>query len=359
MVTFVIGGGINNFGNAPNFNDLNFTGDTVPRDQFNLHSAPTPVVHPNQNPFIGGNVGDADFGTNPEGGIVPEGNRIPEVQHTGTLTIGGQPPSLVEDPASIEIQRSFAHGHDGAPIEVADQPQTHLNMAGFNPEEYTPAPPVVAPHNPHDGVLNVRPATSLPAEPLEGEGWTETGQPLEHVWPADDVRFTINPDDFGGGSFRTRITPEGDVIYMAGARQGQRDGNASFDIGAELGFDIGEGFGYVEISHSDPNWSGASQRVSGGVEFPLGNGNIGFTAGTNLDNHAIQTGAYIRGNHDESTTFRVNVNTSDPAIFGGNPNLSGDLTIRNEDPGNVGLRFFGSYSNDRGLSGGAMTLIRF
>ena len=82
MVTFVLGGGFNNFGNAPNPNDLNFTGVTVPRDQFNLHPAPTPAVHPDQNPFIGGNVGDADFGINPEGGRDPLDGQFEGVQNT-------------------------------------------------------------------------------------------------------------------------------------------------------------------------------------------------------------------------------------------------------------------------------------
>lgn len=92
MVTFVLGGGFNNFGNAPNPNDLKFTGVTVPRDQFNLHPAPTPAVHPDQNPFIGGNVGDADFGINPEGGRDPLDGRFEGVRNTGMFPFDPKPP---------------------------------------------------------------------------------------------------------------------------------------------------------------------------------------------------------------------------------------------------------------------------
>ena len=66
-----------------------------------------------------------------------------------------------------------------------------------------------------------------------------------------------------------------------------------------------KGSGHVQIAHDDPNWTGARQRISGGVEVPLGNGDIGFTVGTNLDSDAIQANAYYGGNVDDETTFRV------------------------------------------------------
>lgn len=43
------------------------------------------------------------------------------------------------DSASSEIQHRFSHGFDGPSVEMADRPQTHLNMDGFSPEEYMPA----------------------------------------------------------------------------------------------------------------------------------------------------------------------------------------------------------------------------
>jgi len=140
--------------------------------------------------------------------------------------------------------------------------------------------------------------------------------------------------------------------------QSPEDENASYYLAGRVNFNVGEGSGHVQIAHDDPNWTGARQRISGGVEVPLGNGAIGFTVGTNLDSDAIQANAYYGGNVDD-TTFRVGVNTSDPTLFGGNPTVTGELNIRDDGTRGWGARLFGSFSNDRGLQGGARVLFEF
>jgi len=120
-------------------------------------------------------------------------------------------------------------------------------------------------------------------------------------------------------------------------------------------FDVGDGGSHVQIAHDDPNWTGARQRISGRVEVLLGNGNIGFTAGTNLDSDAIQAVAHYRGNHDDGT-FRIGVNTSGPSFLGGNPTVSGEFTIRDDGSRAWRAAVFGSFNNDRGLQGGFRVL---
>lgn len=240
-------------------------------------------------------------------------------------------------------------------IAQLKRPMTLLNMDGFNPDEYKPAAPAVAPEHPHDGYLSGRPPTSLPADGIEGEGWEAPGHRSQNAWPTDDVRFTGNTSDNAWGSLTTRYTPADDVSLTGRVSQSPGDENAGYNLAGRVNFNVGDGSGHVQIAHDDPNWTGARQRISGGVEVPLGNGNIGFTAGTNLDSDTIQAGAYYRGNHDDGT-FRIGVNTSDPTFFGGNPTVTGEFTIRDDGSRGWGAGVFGSFSNDRGLQGGIRVL---
>lgn len=209
--------------------------------------------------------------------------------------------------------------------------------------------------HPHDGFLSGRPPTSLPADGIEGEGWKPPGHRPQNARPSDDVRITVNTEDNAWGSLTTTYTPADDVSVTGRVSQSPRDENAGYNLAGRANFEIGDASGHVQLAHDDPNWTGARQRISAGVEAPLGNGNIGVTAGTNLDSHAIQAGAYYRGNHDDGT-FRIGVNTSDHTFFGGNPTVTGEFTIRHDNVRGWGANFFGSFNNDRGLQGGFRVL---
>ena len=255
----------------------------------------------------------------------------------------------------IDLRTRGSESASAEPLVQPEQQQTLLNMDGFNPEEYTPAPLAVAPDHPHDGYLSGRPPTSLPADGIEGEGWEAPGHRSQNAWATDDVRITGNTNDNAWGSLTTRYTPADDVNFTGRVSQSPGDENAGYNLAGRVNFDVGDGSGHVQIAHDDPNWAGARQRISGGVEVPLGNGSIGFTAGTNLDSDAIQAGAYYRGNHDDGT-FRIGVDTSDPTFFGGNPTVTGEFTIRDDGSRGWGAGVFGSFNNNRGLQGGFRVL---
>jgi len=232
-------------------------------------------------------------------------------------------------------------------------------MDGFNPEEYSTSPlPQDPVPGPNENYLGPRPPTSLPGDGLEGEGWVPPGHRTQNTWLTDDVRITGNTNDSAWGSVTTRYTLADGGSLIGRVSQSPEDENASYYLAGRVNFNVGEGSGHVQIAHDDPNWTGARQRISGGVEVPLGNGAIGFTVGTNLDSDAIQANAYYGGNVDD-TTFRVGVNTSDPTLFGGNPTVTGELNIRDDGTRGWGARLFGSFSNDRGLQGGARVLFEF
>ena len=262
--------------------------------------------------------------------------------------------NLVDQTFNNAVGRRFGTGSDNTIIQP-DQRQTLLNMGGFNPQDYTPAPPAVLPQHPHDGFLSGRPPTSLPADGIESEGWESPGHRPQNAWPTDDVRITVTPNVNAGGSLTTRYTPADDVSLTGRVSQSPRDENAGYNLAGRVNFEIGDASGHVQLAHDDPNWTGARQTISGGVEAPLGNGNIGLTVDTNLDSHTIHTGVYYRGNHDDGT-FRIGVNTSDPTFLGGNPTVTGEFTIRHDNVRGWGANFFGSFNNDRGLQGGFRVL---
>lgn len=55
--------------------------------------------------------------------------------------------NLVKQNFENAVGRRFGTGIDSTVVQP-EQQQTLLNMGGFNPEEYTPVPPLVAPGHP-------------------------------------------------------------------------------------------------------------------------------------------------------------------------------------------------------------------
>lgn len=217
MTQFIFGGGINDFGNAPNADDLNFTGNTVPRNEFNIQPAPTPVVHPDQNPFIGGNIGDTDFRTNPEGGRVRLGDRIEGVNYTGTVTIEGQQPASepethyptidellgppASDPAGV-IELEMDGRHDYFVVGELEFERELPPRLPYQHEQSLPLPP-----------------TRLPNDSIEFDGAVGFSRRVP-LGGGVSVLVTSN-EDTGAGGMTWRFThPSGPIDIRLSQRPG-------------------------------------------------------------------------------------------------------------------------------------------
>jgi hypothetical protein len=335
MTIFVFGSGTNhNFENAPNANDLEFTTDPdkwVPQDQLEFHPAPhNPVV--GNNPFVADNPGQAEYRFDENGKRIGENPlaNLPGARIGNSVSVGNVP---------------------------APPPETLLHLDGFNPEEYSTSPlPQDPVPGPNENYLGARPPTSLPGDGIEGSDWEEPGHRPLHGWPTDDLRLTGNTSDDASGSLASRYTGIDDTTITGRVSQAPGDANAGYNLTVRTNLEVGDVSGHVQIAHNDPNQRGASQTLSGGVEIPLGNGTLGITANTNFGADTINTGVTYRGNVDDNTTFSIGVNNSDPTAFGGNPTVTGELTINDDGSRGWGARLFGSFNNDRGLQGGFRVL---
>jgi len=96
---------------------------------------------------------------------------------------------LFKQPANSEsVGRRYGAGNDSTVLH-GEETLTYLNMVGFNPEDYTPAPP-----------------TSLPADGIDGEGWEPPGCQPQNAAVGFSARLMAGVH-FNNGSLSAEYDP--------------------------------------------------------------------------------------------------------------------------------------------------------